>query len=205
MYRSEYESIGYPIALHSRDHSVVLRFLLTEFLHVNRLVATLSKPDLSTSEQSEALARLLGAGSALGALEKLDQLTLLYRAPTPAIEEVVSRLRAAIDQTKIYALRLHRGGAVNSLGRSSRQMALPLRQILASYLDDENVLLFLLRHADSLDAAYGLPMVSRLLKRGFGNLAKARLFLEERYRSRGFHHVMPSIGHGIAQLERKAL
>jgi len=182
--QSGVESMGYPIALQSRDHSVVMRFLLTQLLQLHDLLGSVEEGSLPPSHL-------------LATLERFHQLSLLYVAPSSDLEEATSHFFQLIDSMKIEVMRV---SSHQRIDRTFRQIAQSMRRLFSAYLEDENLLLFLLRNQASIDAIYGQPVVRRLFKRGFGTLAKARTFLEERYRSRGFHHVTPSIGAQIAQL-----
>lgn len=201
MYRNEYELTGYPVALNGEDHSAVLRFLLTELLKTTGQLASLSDPEGSPIQRREAIDGLLGGSSAPGSLERLKQLSLLYHPPRPEFKELVDQLRSAIDETRVEALRYTTGAPLDSLSEAHQQAALSVQHLFSAYLEDENLLLFLVRQAAPLDKIYGAPVVRQLLDSGFGSLAKARTFLEERYRRRGFHHVAAAIDQCMAQLE----
>lgn len=71
------------------------------------------------------------------------------------------------------------------------------------FRDDENVLYFLLTYKDGLDTIYRKGFVFRLLIKMFpGGMSEAELFLFDKYSSRGFFHLLPSISQKCAELEK---
>lgn len=72
---------------------------------------------------------------------------------------------------------------------------------IKAFLQDENVLFFIVRHQKELDAAYGPEFTEKLISSSFSNgLPSAKLLLLKRYQERGFHHLLPVIEELFATL-----
>ena len=77
-----------------------------------------------------------------------------------------------------------------------------LLRLLLAFKEDENVVYFLLRSKDELDALYGPDSVRKLLEQMYPRgLQEAGHFLLKKYASRGFENLLPIIAAKIAELE----
>jgi hypothetical protein len=74
--------------------------------------------------------------------------------------------------------------------------------VLHKFNDDENVILFLITHTKQLDKLFEKEFVIHTLIKMFPNgIIDAERFLTQKYMSRGFTHLIPSIIQKIAKFE----
>ncbi len=98
---------------------------------------------------------------------------------------------------------------IQNLHKLLNQIISPMRKfsklaasVMQKFRNDENVLFFMLRHKSDLDRLYGsqfvFKLINRMYKKGIDEFSD---FLLDRYKKRGFHHLIPGICNYIAELK----
>jgi len=144
-------------------------------------------------------------------LSRLHEHCLLLSARASTLFPALLRLSRTIDRTVQEAVRCQQTlnrGATDSIqavieGLSKRilkmdahlkRAAKQILQCIEEFQEDENVVFFVLRRSEDLSQVLGREALSRRLKRmnprGVTGLV---VFLSERYRGRGFDHLVPQI------------
>lgn len=90
---------------------------------------------------------------------------------------------------------------IDKLMFHSHRVAKMLPNIIKEYGGDENVIFFLLRHSQELDAALSEGFVRKILEKIYPKgLAEAKKLLTNKYQSRGFSQLLPIISSKIDNL-----
>jgi hypothetical protein len=83
-----------------------------------------------------------------------------------------------------------------------RHLAKSIMKTVTQFQDDENVLYFILRHADHLDHLFKSNFTFKLFSQLFVNgLQGASQLLLQKYAKRGFHQLLPTIRRQISTLQ----
>jgi hypothetical protein len=91
---------------------------------------------------------------------------------------------------------------LNRIASLMRRFARIALRLIQKYREDENILFFVLRNHEQLDAIYGSQFVFKLFSRLFPRgLSGALEFLQQRYSARGFENLKKIINNKIAELE----
>lgn len=93
--------------------------------------------------------------------------------------------------------------ALSKLQSCMQRFARLVSKIIIRFKDDENVIFFILRHIDPMNALYGTGFVHKIFGQMFGKKIEAvKDFLEQRYTNRGFLHLLPIIHEKFAELTK---
>lgn len=91
--------------------------------------------------------------------------------------------------------------AFHKMSASLRRFSNLLAELLEQFKEDENVIFFILRYQDQIDALYEPKFVAKLFSKMYSKkLQGARQFLISKYKERGFEHLLPSINTKFAEL-----
>lgn len=91
---------------------------------------------------------------------------------------------------------------VRKMVKSIQKLARLVAKVLPRFHHNENVIFFLLRHAEQLDRVYGIQFVVNMLKKMFPRRPqKIHQFLLKKYLERGFDKLVPTIEHKLALLD----
>ncbi len=208
---------GYFKAFH-QDTPLLFQFIYTEYLSTQRELLSLinliqrAKKKASIEVVSAALIRLTGAANDYmrlfnwnhndGILTKLKNncIHFVQNSPIPGID--ISLLHVYTDQAWLLTAKCLHGvqqGAIEGklLQQSYDTLLLLgeiLRQMIAHFKEDENVIFFLLRHKEPLDSLYQEPFVRNCFEKIYPEgLRSVSQFLIARYTERGFVHLIPII------------
>ena len=87
---------------------------------------------------------------------------------------------------------------LDNMRRASRLIL----QLLMSFNDDENVILFLLKNQESFEKVYRPKILSKLFSKMYKNgITEAKDFLINSFSGRGFDHLLPQITQQLRALE----
>ncbi len=87
------------------------------------------------------------------------------------------------------------------IAKALKKLAKAVEKILLQFRDDENVLLFLLRHKERLAPLFEPHFLINLFKNIFPQGPEhARAFLVQRYAARGFPHLLPFINQKLHEV-----
>lgn len=143
------------------------------------------------STDSSRLSKLHQFASLLSSRSNSEQLPLLEKSTQKAWLLGI-RLLTALEEQKISNL----DTILNKLRRAMKQITKEAVKIFTIFQDDENVLYFVLRHRDQLDAIYEKNFTVQLFATLFPEgLHKAEKLITERYTSRGFNRLADRIRH----------
>ena len=208
--------IGYFKAFH-HDTPLLFQFIYTEFLAAQQEMLSLTKlaglkaDNVSLEVVSSVLTKLCGAAADYkrlfhwnsndGILTKLKTNCSYFHQNCPGSES--SMLHAFVDQAWLLIAeclhRLHEQSSIETplLLQAAENLLSAgeiLKGMIEGFKEDENVIFFILRHQNQLDALYPEPFVRNYFEKIYpeGLLSVSRLLIE-RYKARGFAHLIPSI------------
>lgn len=125
----------------------------------------------------------------LACLQTLDLLRMLLQQ---------SKKATTLDES----LHIEFQAAFHKMSAALQRFARTTAQFLKQFKEDENVILFILRHHDQIDALYEPKFVAKLFNKMYSKkLAGARQFLINAYTKRGFDHLLPAINTKFAELQ----
>lgn len=86
---------------------------------------------------------------------------------------------------------------------SIQRLARLTAKVITQFKHDENVIFFLLRHSENLDALFGENAISKMIQKMFPKRARSgvKSFLSKRYLERGFNNLIPQIHSKLEELE----
>lgn len=122
----------------------------------------------------------------------------LSRGVDRTVEEVLK------CQRKLTSLPVSREKAalaeeLKKVRTKARSLSRHLLHVLEAFHEDENVWLFCLQHHSQLQAAFGARSLAKTMQRMYtSGIPELVAFLKERYRSRGFDHLLPQIEQSIS-------
>lgn len=110
-----------------------------------------------------------------------------------AMHEAAPKASAA-HQEELYTI-------LEKINACMRNFARLISEVCLQFSDDENVVFFILRHHEQLDAVIGPGYVSKLLRKMYPKgIQEAARFLIKRYTGRGFANLLPAISSKISEL-----
>ncbi len=86
---------------------------------------------------------------------------------------------------------------------SIQRLARLTAKVIIQFKHDENVIFFLVRHAESLDSLFGEHSIAKLIRKMFPKRTRGgiKTFLTKRYSDRGFDNLIPLIHSKLEALE----
>lgn len=207
---------GYFKAFH-HDTPLLFQFIYTEYLSSQRELHILlnliqrAKKKASLEVVSAALINLTGAANDYmrlfnwnhhdGLLTKLKNNCFLFAQNLPIQDG--SMLHVYADQAWILTSKCLNNVLQNStIDAELLTQAISdlfslgdiLKQLIAHFKEDENVIFFIMRQRESIDALYQEPYVRKYLEKIYPEgLRSVSQFLTARYKARGFQHLIPVI------------
>jgi hypothetical protein len=210
------EQSGHLRAFH-RNTALLFQFIFAEFLMAQRELLSLlnlihcAKEKISLDIASAALTKLVGSvneqmrlflwSNQDGILTKLKNNCGYFIQNSSILES--SLLHTYADQAWLLTAKCLNGMRQHQIIEAPLlQQAVDdlfslgdvLNRIIAHFKDDENVIFFILRHKEPLDALYKEPFVRNYFEKIYPEgLRSVSQLLTARYKARGFGHLIPII------------